>query len=120
MVDIEAVLCSVLPPILGCPVATQRPSDANGPYVRVRATGGPGVRSEVLDEATVAWEASAPTEASSLAVAGAVMKAIGSMVGSRQSGAWICDARSTRPARFDDEDGVPRYVGTASFLIQIN
>lgn len=118
--DIEAVLVAALIPVLGVPVATERPEVLPDLSVLVRATGGPDIADHVLDRATVAWEVTGHDKESTADLALALPDALHGLVGSRHAGAFVADVSCTRPQWFPNEDRLPRYSGSAELLIHHN
>lgn len=118
--DVEQALIDAMPDLVGCPVDTQFPEGLrSGRCVRVVSAGGAQRRSIVLDEATITWEASSSVSAMDCSeLARLVRDVFDHMAGTRVGGLWVTDSSCTMPRWFPDENGVPRYTGTATLLIQ--
>ncbi|WP_130865847.1 hypothetical protein [Acidipropionibacterium timonense] len=121
IVDIEAVVVAALIEPDGPVVSTERPRDTTGPQVQVRASGGPTVRSHVLDERIVTITVCHDSAPQASVLAGTVRDQLYALEGiSASGGVYIASVECTAPSWFPDEDGRARYVMTATLLTQHN
>lgn len=122
--DVEALLCSVLPPLLAAegldhPVGTRVPNPRPAAFWRVLATGGDR-NNLVQDRPTITVESWADTEVTANLMARTVRAVLETLAGTVQDGTVIYRTRDFSPPVNlpDPTTEQTRYTSTGSILLR--
>lgn len=112
--DAEALLVSYLKSVQPEKVATRRPKDATGKFIRVVRIGGSKIRLNA-DAPTLVFECWADSEVDSSDLCKTVRGYVNALAGSDWNGTWIYKVKEVGVSHLDDPvTGIPRYQFTAT------